>query len=118
VAIGRRSEAVVEVLRELVTNDERTLLTKRQIAFFDESIALKRQNEQRSKAEHEVTMRAAAVREKKDGVDLLISLQRSVSDMRRALGELQQAGRQQDEVEIADLERCIAKLRSAMDACL
>ncbi|KAG6599687.1 uncharacterized protein IUM83_13262 [Phytophthora cinnamomi] len=116
--MGKRGNGVVDGLMELLFNEERTFLTKRQIAFFDESMTLKRQKDARSETEHAVTMRAAAIREKKEGIELLVSLQRSLAEMRRRLSELTEAGRLHDDVEVVELRCCIAKLRNEMEACL
>ncbi|KAF1780411.1 hypothetical protein GQ600_6140 [Phytophthora cactorum] len=95
----KRADSVMDAFRELLSNEDRTLLAKRQIAFFDESITLKLQKSSRSETEHAVAMSVAALREKKEGVELLISLQRSLSEMRRTLVELTRSGRQQDDAE-------------------
>ncbi|KAG3134835.1 hypothetical protein PI126_g18522 [Phytophthora idaei] len=115
---AKRADSVVDAFRELLSNEDRTLLAKRQIAFFDESITLKLQKSFRSETEHAVAMSVAALREKKEGVELLISLQRSLSEMRRTLMELTRSGRQQDDAEIIDLQSCIAELRNEMEACI
>ncbi|KAG1708553.1 hypothetical protein DVH05_022181 [Phytophthora capsici] len=115
---GSRADSVVEALHKLVDNEDKAVLTKRQISFFEESIVLKRQKHARSEKEHEAAMRAANVREKKDYVELLATLQRSLREMRRDLGTLLQQGRAIHDCEMIDLENCIAKLTKELESCL
>ncbi|KAE8983236.1 hypothetical protein PR002_g23310 [Phytophthora rubi] len=89
---GSRTDGVVDVLRDFANNEDKAVLTKRQISFFDESIVLKRQKNDRCEKEHEATMRAAAIRHKRDSVELLVTLQKNLREMRRELAALELQG--------------------------
>jgi hypothetical protein len=93
-------------------------LTKRQIAFFEESIELKRQKNARSEKEHEVAVRAAKVRAKKDSIELIVTLQKNLREMRRELALLEHDGNASGDNEVEDLKNCISKLKREMAACL
>ncbi|KAE9029384.1 hypothetical protein PR003_g9148 [Phytophthora rubi] len=79
---AREGKKVIEVLKEISRDEDKALLTKRQIVFFGESIKLKRQKGARSEKEHKVAVRAAKVRKKKDSIELLVTLQKNLREMR------------------------------------
>ncbi|KAE8953865.1 hypothetical protein PR003_g33792 [Phytophthora rubi] len=63
-------------------------------------------------------MRAAAIRQKRDSVELLVTLQKNLREMRRELAALELQGLTPEDSEFADLKSCIAKLKSEMESCL
>ncbi|KAE8899854.1 hypothetical protein PF010_g18266 [Phytophthora fragariae] len=116
--MGSRTDGVVDVLKDFANNEDKAVLTKRQISFFEECIVLKRQKNDRCEKEHEATMRAAAIRQKRDSVELLVALQKNLREMRRELAALELQGLTAEDSEFADLKSCIAKLKSEMESCL
>nr|KAE8941281.1 hypothetical protein PF009_g8929 [Phytophthora fragariae] len=115
---GSRTDGVVDVLKDFANSEDKAVLTKRQISFFEESIVLKRQKNDRCEKEHEATMRAAAIRQKRDSGELLVTLQKNLREMRRELAALELQGLTPEDSEFADLKSCIAKLKSEMESCL
>lgn len=63
-------------------------------------------------------MRAAAIHQKRDTVELLVTLQKNLREMRRELALLALQELTAEASEFADLKSCIAKLKSEMESCL
>lgn len=78
---GKQGEAIVEAIKELTNSNEKTSFNKRQIEFADEELQPKRQRNSRQIEEHAVAISAARLKEKKDQVELMMVVQRSILEL-------------------------------------
>lgn len=117
-SLGKRADELINAITGLTNNPDKTTLTKRQIDFYTESLELKRRKDERDEQDHSVGMKSTQLLHKKNRVEMLVSLQKNIMEMRAALKHRQQSGDANTDEEIREITECIESLQRERDSCL
>ncbi|GLE05645.1 hypothetical protein PINS_up014683 [Pythium insidiosum] len=112
-------DVIVDAIRELSASRVPQSVAKRQSDLREEEVGLKRQKNERQKVIHVPALNIAQIEEKSKRMNLMLTLQHNITELRRQIVQLQSKNvDEHTQKDIDDMTACMSVMQRERDECM